>query len=240
LFYRRFVALPAPLIVAEGKTDNVYLHSAIRNRVASFPRLGKMSGTKFECQVNFLKPTHITKDVMNIGHGASGQAGLISKYAKKVKRYPHAPLDHPVIILCDNDDGPKTVFKEARKLTTKKIDKTTTDPFYYLGDNLYLGKVPEGTPAADRDMEDLFDPALLATKVGGKPFDKRKEHGNETAYGKEIFANQVVRPNWKTVNSTNFIVLLERIDMCIVDYSARRAAGSAESSTVAPKAVSKP
>ncbi len=240
LFYRRFVALPAPLIVAEGKTDNVYLHSAIRNLFASFPRLGKMSGTTFECQVNFLKPTHITKDVMNIGHGAAGQSALIPKYAKQVKRYPHAPLDHPVIILCDNDDGPKTVFTNAGKLAGKKITKKSTDPFYYLGKNLYLVKVPEGTPATDRDMEDLFDPALLATKVGGKPFDKKKDHGDDKAYGKEIFANQVVRPNWQTVNFTNFIELLERIDQCIVDYSARRAAGSAGSSNVAPKAVGTP
>ncbi|MBO9419163.1 retron Ec67 family RNA-directed DNA polymerase/endonuclease [Labrenzia sp. R4_2] len=226
LFYRRFVALPAPLIVPEGKTDNVYVHSAIRNLVSSFPRLGTMSGTKFECLVDFLKPTPITKDVMNIGHGASGQNALISKYAKQVKRYPHKPLDHPVIILCDNDDGPRAVFSSAGRLAGKTITKQTTDPFYYLGDNLYLVKVPEGTPATDRDMEDLFDPVLLAQKVGGKPFDKKKEHGDGTAYGKEIFANQIVRPNWQTVNFENFRELLERIDQCITDYSSRKPAGS--------------
>lgn len=91
-------------------------------------------------------------------------------------------------------------------------------------------------------MEDLFDPALLATKVGGKPFDKKKDHGDDKAYGKEIFANQVVRPNWQTVNFTNFIELLERIDQCLVDYAARKAAAVAAASTASatPKAASVP
>jgi RNA-directed DNA polymerase len=139
-------------------------------------------------------------------------------YTNKLKRYVHKPMQFPVIILCDNDDGPKTVFTSAKKKSGNPISKTTTDTFYHLGENLYLVKVPEVTPSADRDIEDLFEPALLETTVGGKPFDKKKVHGNTTAYGKVIFAEKVVRANTATIDFSGFIDLLSRIDQCITHY----------------------
>ena len=45
LFYRLFVRLDQPLIVCEGKTDNVYLKYAIRSLTAFHPKLGVWSGS---------------------------------------------------------------------------------------------------------------------------------------------------------------------------------------------------
>lgn len=164
-----------------------------------------------------------TRDVLNLGQGAAGQTSLISQYSNVLKKFKHKPLDHPVIILCDNDSGPSGVFKKVKEKTGAVVSKATNAPFYHCGENLYVVKVPEGTPASDREMEDLFDPALLKTLVDGKPFDRKKEHGDSSAYGKVVFAEKVVRPAWSTIDFSGFVELLERINQCIVHYATVKA-----------------
>lgn len=224
LQYKHFVAPTAPLIVTEGVSDITYLQCAIKSLAASFPSLAETKDGKTTRLVKFLRPSGTTRDVLNLGHGASGQASLVSQYSNILKRYVHKPMHHPVIILCDNDSGPTTVFKNAKKKCGTTISKTTTDPFYHLGENLYLVKVPEVTPAADRDIEDLFQPALLTKLVDGKPFNKKKDHGDDTAYGKVIFAEKVVRQDAANVDFSGFADLLSRIDQCLTHYQTVRAA----------------
>lgn len=218
LLYKHFVAPTAPIIVTEGISDIAYLKCAIKSLAKAFPSLVEENDGKITHSVNFLRPSGTTRDVLNLGHGASGQASLISQYSNMLKKYVHKPMQYPVIILCDNDAGPATVFKNAAKKSSKTISKTTTAPFYHLGENLYLVKVPEVTPPLDRDIEDLFQPALLTTLLEGKPFDKKKDHGDETAYGKVVFAEKVVRANAATVDFSGFSDLLARIDQCLIHY----------------------
>ncbi len=219
LLYKHFVALTAPVIVTEGISDITYLQCAIKSLASTFPALAEEKDGKIKRLVNFLRPSGTTRDVLNLGHGASGQASLVSQYTNILKKYVHKPMQHPVIILCDNDSGPSTVFKNATKKSGNRISKTTTDPFYHLGENLYLVKVPEVTPSADRDIEDLFQPVLLATLIDGKPFDRKKDHGDETGYGKVVFADKVVRANAATVDFSGFIDLLSRINQCLTHYN---------------------
>lgn len=229
LFYRHFVSPNAPLVVTEGISDIIYLEYAIRSLAKLFPRLAEESKGKTKRLVNFLRPTNTTRDVLSLGHGAAGQAALIEKYSNNLKKYAHRPMKHPVIVLCDNDGGPKTVFKNASKKSGMLISTTTKDPFYYLGDNLYLVKIPEGTPPHSREIEELFQPEVLETKIGGKSFDLKKEHGDETAYGKVKFAEEVVKPNASTIDFSGFFDLLSRIDQCLSHYSATRALSPAAS-----------
>lgn len=220
LLYKHFVTPNAPLIVTEGISDIAYLKCAITSLAKAYPSLAKEKDGKTTRLVNFLRPSRTTRDVLNLGQGASGQASLVEQYSNILKKYVHKPMQHPVIILCDNDGGPTTVFKNAAKKSGKTISKTTNDPFYHLGENLYLVKVPEDEvkPSADRDIEDLFQPDLLATIVDGKPFDKKKGHGDETAYGKVVFAEKVVRANAAAVDFSGFTDLLSRIDQCLTHY----------------------
>ncbi len=223
LFYKHFVAPSKAVIVTEGISDITYLQCAIRSLAKSFPRLVQEVDGKTELLVRFLRPTGTSRDILNLGHGASGQTSLISGYPNNLKKYKHKPLDHPIIILCDNDSGPKKVFAEAKKKCGKDVSTKTNDPYYYLGDNLYLIKVPEGSPAKDREIEDLFDPALLKTKLDGKPFDRKKDHGDDTAYGKVVFAEKVVRAGTKTIDFTGFNDLLERVDQVMTHYATVKA-----------------
>lgn len=233
LFYKYFAAPKAPLIVTEGISDITYLQCAIRALVKKFPLLGKEEDGKVIRLVHFLKPTGTSRDILNLGHGAAGQASLISSYTNNLKNYAHKPMANPVIILCDNDGGPKTVFKNAEKKGGTKITTTTTDPFYYLGENLYLVKVPEGATPHPREIEELFQPALLATKLNGKSFDPKKDHGDDTHYGKVAFAESVVRANASTVDFSGFEELLERIEAVLKHYAAILAAPTATAPTAA-------
>jgi RNA-directed DNA polymerase len=170
--------------------------------------------------VHFLKSSGISRDILNLGHGAAGQGALISQYENVLKKYQHKPMAHPIIILCDNDNGLKSVIKNAKSKIGKTVSTTTTDPFYHVRHNLYLVKVPEGAPPVDKDIESLFDPALLKTVLDGKAINPKKEHADHTEYGKVIFAEAVVRANAGTVDFSRFEGLLTRIEEVLKHYAA--------------------
>lgn len=226
LFYKYFAAPAAPLIVTEGVSDITYLQCAIRALVKKFPLLAEEVDGKAVRLLHFLKSSGTSRDLLNLGHGAAGQGALISQYENVLKKYKHKPMAHPVIILCDNDDGLKSVIKNAKSKIGKTVSTTTTDPFYHLGLNLYLVKVPEGTPPVDKDIESLFDPALLTTVLNGKKFNPKKEHADHTEYGKVIFAEAVVRANAGTVDFSGFEGLLARIEDVLKHYAALLAAAA--------------
>lgn len=218
LFYKHFAAPTTPHIVTEGISDIVYLQCAIRSLAKDFPNLASERDGKLTRLVSFLKPSGTTRDILNLAHGTSGQASLISQYTKMLAAFRHKPMENPVIILCDNDDGSKDIFKNAKSKNSTIISTTTTDPFYYLGENLYLVKTPEGTPPETREIEALLPTAILAEKVDGKPFDSTKKHADESAYGKVILAEKVIRPNAKSMDFAPFSDLLSRIGQCITHY----------------------
>lgn len=217
LFYRNFVALKKPIIVCEGITDITYLRCAILSLGAKFPSLISMNGTLAEYRIKFLKPSGTVRDVMKLGQGSGGQAQLIAEYKSRLRAYKHKPLRYPVIILCDNDDGLDAILKKLKKSKNApagNISKATTKPFYHLQNNLYLVKVPEGN-LPSRDIEDLFPAKWLGETIDGKPFDKKKEHGDSTAFGKSIFADKIVKRNVRKIDFTGFTPLLERLDACV-------------------------
>lgn len=223
LFYKYFVAPKAPLIVTEGISDITYLQCAIRSLARKFPSLAKEKDGKIIRLVNFLRPSTTTRNLLNLGQGADGQAQLVEKYTNSLKKYAHKPMAHPVIILCDNDNGAKKVFGKASPKSGCSISTTTTDPFYSLGENLYLVKVPEESPPCPNDIEDLFPPSLLAEKIDGKSFDRKKEHGDDSAYGKVIFAEKVVRSKAASIDFSGFLKLLSRVDQCLTHYKTIKA-----------------
>jgi RNA-directed DNA polymerase len=194
LFYKNFVALERPVIVPEGKTDVIYLRCAIRRLTAYHPRLGAITGGKFESKIRLMNYSTTVHEVLDLGRGASQLRTLIEKYDKSVSNFGHAPLAVPVIVLVDNDDGGKSLFGLAKAKV--EVSHASSDHFYYLGLNLYLVKTPEQVaPPHTSRMETFFPTAVLATKLGGKTFDPDKEHDAPGKYGKMAFAMKVIEPN---------------------------------------------
>jgi RNA-directed DNA polymerase len=159
----------------------------------------------------------IVHDVMQLGHGTGDLLFLIKDYEKHLRAYGHAPLAWPVIVLFDNDDGAKSLFGYAKNKRYPKIGLDSTEPFYYLGYNLYMVKTPELGSSKKSCIEDLFPPALLKTVVDGKTFDPNKEHEEAGKYGKVIFAKRVVIPQAATIDFSGFVSLLDRI-VAVLDH----------------------
>lgn len=220
LFYKNFVALERPIIVPEGKTDSIYLRCAIQRLTAYHPRLGSIAAGKFESTIRFMNYSATVHDVLELGHGAAQLNAFIGKYDKCIREFGHAPLAFPVIVLVDNDDGGKKLFGLAKAKSKVNVSYESTDPFYYLGLNLYLVKTPE-KPAAPHTswMETFFAPALLATVLDGKTFDPEKEQDEPGKYGKAVFATRVIEPNAATIDFSGFAPLLDRI-VAVLDHHA--------------------
>ncbi|MCW5724613.1 MAG: retron Ec67 family RNA-directed DNA polymerase/endonuclease [Maricaulaceae bacterium] len=235
LYYKYFAAPNAPLIVTEGISDITYLQCAIRALVKDFPLLAKKENGKVIRLVHFLKPSGTSRDILNLGQGSAGQGALISQYESMLKKFSHRPMAHPVIILCDNDEGLKTVIKNAKSKVGKIISTASTEQFYHLGLNLYLVKVPEGVPPQDRSIESLFDSALLKKKVNGKTFNPKKDHKDNKHYGKVVFAENVIRADAGSVDFTGFKDFLTRIENVLKDY--RKTSSKAGSTTGGAAAV---
>ena len=228
LFYKHFAIPPAPLIVCEGKTDITYLKCAIHARASQFPELADIEDNTITRKVRFLKRSGSILHTFNLASGTSGQAALIKKYKKTIEKFKHQPMEHPVIILCDNDDGSKCVFKafnavteNTRQDTELGISKDSTEKFYYLFKNLYLVKIPESTEKGY--IEELFPSGLLDIKLEGKSLKLDENSNQSETYSKQVFAEKIVRPKRGDAEVfSNFDSLLGRIKDCISDYEARR------------------
>ena len=221
LFFKNFVVLDVPVVVPEGKTDSIYLRTAIRQLPAYHPRLGQIVNGRFESAIRFMHYSRTVHDVLQLGHGTGDLKFFISKYHKIVQGFGHAPLAHPVIVLFDNDDGGAELLGFAEANGAPNIAFSSTDPFYYLGLNLYLVKTPEKAATPYKScIEDLFDPALLKTVLDGKTFNPNKTHNAPGEYGKVAFAERVVVPNAATINFSGFAALLDRI-VAVLDHHTR-------------------
>jgi len=223
LFFKHFVANNAPIIVPEGETDAPYLRIALRQLATHHKSLLVDQNGGVAPVLRFLRTTGTARGVLNLGAGSAGQNNFIQQYENRVKKYGHRPLLHPVIVLCDNDDGSKEIFKSIEDKAGVSVSLETTEPFYYICENLYVVKIPEGTPPKKREIEDLFPQEWLEAKIDRKPFDRKKKHGDENAYGKTVFLSKVVMANAANIDFSGFSPLFKRIEGCLEDYLKRLA-----------------
>jgi RNA-directed DNA polymerase len=225
LFYKHFVALDRPLIVPEGKTDSIYLKCAIEHLPAFQPRLGGLKDCKFVHGLRYMKlsdkKTTPVRDVLQLGGGTGDFIFFARSYDKIVGEYKRAPCAFPVIILVDNDSGSKKLFSTLKENYNLTISGSTTNSFYYLCRNLYLIKTPELPKGAPGCIEDLFDQSLRDIKVGGKSFDLARKKGDSGTYGKQRFADNVVKPQAASINFDRFEMLLARVVAVLDDYSKK-------------------
>lgn len=222
LKYRYFVRLERPLIICEGKTDNIYLRYAIRSLTEFHPKVGTFDGAVFRSAVAFFNHGGEASRVLDLGGGTGSLHYFFIKdrYQADIRAFKHCPLKHPVIILIDNDDGAKDLWKVLSKHYKISVSLQSPEPFFHVTDNLYLVKTPEKGTTGESCVEDFFEPDLLATELDGQKFNAKKKHDADGEYGKFVFAEKVVRPNAGTINFSGFIPLLERIVAVTEHYVA--------------------
>jgi RNA-directed DNA polymerase len=219
LLFKELYAAAAPLVVCEGKTDNVYLTHAIRSLADTYPKLATVdSAGKIAIRIRRFKYSGTsTGRILKINGGTGDLGPFIHSYRKELKRFKAPGQLHPVIILIDNDDGAKSIYSTINKIT--KEQHTREEPFIHVFGNLYVVPTPLNG-AKTSEIEDSFDQEALAIQLSGKPFSRVDNFDRNTHYGKADFAYKVVAKNAGTINFSGFTAILDRI-VDVIDAHAK-------------------
>lgn len=220
LYFKHFVSLDRPLIICEGKTDNIYLRSALKALDPKYPELAEVDKGKLVTEIKLLRHSRAEHDILELSGGSGNLGNLVARYEKAVSRYTYRPLKYPVIVIVDNDSGSDPVFG-ALKQQKVTVSHITDDPFYFVCFNLYVVKTPEIPPKGISCIENLFDASILDKKLNGKKLSLAKDYNSKTEYGKFEFADQVIRANFSTIDFSGFVPLLDRIVAALRDYVKR-------------------
>jgi RNA-directed DNA polymerase len=128
-------------------------------------------------------------------------------------------MEHPVILLVDNDDASKPIFSIANEILKGKKKKggkkkagemvDASKEFTNVIKNLYLVAVPsQGQESAE--IEDLFDQKARDRKIGTRVFSPDSNADENLYYGKSDFAYKVVMKHANELDFSGFRVLLDR------------------------------
>lgn len=223
LLYKLFFANPKPMIICEGKTDNIYLANAIHSLHTTFPQLIKLDAQGkrvLDVQIFKYADTSTGKILGNESGGAPGLSKLIQRYVAE-SRFFTAPLGkHPAIVLIDNDTGATGSGNVYATLTNLKLPKPTgTEPYIHVAKNLYVVATPlNGAPSSC--IEDFFTPADKAVVIDGKIFDPTDKLDKSTHYGKAVFAHKVIAADPGKIDFSLFPSLIKRLVDVIDHYHA--------------------
>jgi hypothetical protein len=210
LMFKEFYTAPAPVVLCEGKTDNVYITHAIRSLAAQYPKLADVNpdGTIFIKLRRFKYTDSSTGRILGI-HGGTGTLGrFIWTYKADISRFKAPGLRSPVILLIDNDSGKGKIFNIIKEITKKKPEDS--DPYTHIFGNLYLVTTPLLGGASQSTIEDCFNASIKNIVLNGKTFSLEDDFNRDNFYGKADFAYKVVKPNADSIDFTGFKPILDR------------------------------
>jgi hypothetical protein len=221
LYFDYFYSASAPLIICEGKTDNVYIRCAIKSLASKYPDLATSESPPKLTVKLFKYAERRTHHVTEIAGGVGGLCKLIKNYHADVTSTFKAPASkYPVIILIDNDSGANGVFGAIAGITGKHRP-TGNESFIHVTANLYVVPTPLLPDVDKTEIEDFFDTKTLETKLNGKTFDPRNDTDSAKHYGKAAFARDVVAKGSTTIDFSGFLGVLDRIVEAMVDYYSK-------------------
>ncbi|MGD9639409.1 MAG: retron Ec67 family RNA-directed DNA polymerase/endonuclease [Alphaproteobacteria bacterium] len=235
IYFKNFYFLDKPVIYCEGKTDKVYIKCAVNILWQNYPKLAYQENNIIKNNFKFFNYTKRIANVCNLAEGTSGMKYLISAYERLLLPYKCNGKQHPVIFLIDNDDGAREIYSTIKEIyfpsdNDKKKKKKKANPdqeivgdkdFYYIKENLYVVPIPKIDNKLTK-IEDFFEQSVLNTPLEGKTFNvENTSSGNTNQYGKHIFAEKVIKPNYKNINFDGFRPILNRIVAVIDDYQER-------------------
>ena len=223
LMFQYFYNAQEPIIVCEGKTDNVYITAAIKRLAANYPSLASVSATNdVALKVKLFRyPDTSTGRILGL-HGGSGDLkNFIQKYSDDMKKFKAPGLQHPTIIILDNDTGGRAVGGLINGIIKKQI--TWHEPFIHVTRNLYVMATPLIGNAQESAIEDFFSPATLNIALSGKTFQKDPPFDLSKHYGKAIFAEEVVKKNSQTIDFNGFTPVLDNLAAIVADYAGKQA-----------------
>lgn len=221
LFFKYFHVSSTPLIICEGKTDNIYLQSAIQRLADAYPCLAeKKENGKYGLKVSFFRRNATTGCILGLSGGSSELTNLIKMYKKERKHITAPGKKQPIILLIDNDDGAKGIYGYVKNITGSPVDPKS--PYIFVTGNLYIVPTPLTHDGKSTMIEDFFDSDLKKTELNGKTFNPiDKDLNSNTEYGKKIFAKHVVKKNQATIDFSGFKPILSRIEDVLNEHSKK-------------------
>lgn len=173
----------------------------------------------YKLLVNFFQYNNRTRFLLGLDGGCGNLVKFVARYQQHFEFYKAPQLKNPVIILLDNDDGPKSLLNHLNKNHTQKSNypKSSDDmrktEFMHIMGNLYVVITPlKGNDYTD--MEDFFTKKTLEAKINGKSFSKEGS-SSDISYSKYIFATKIVQANKVNVSFHNFKPILKRLSAVI-------------------------
>lgn len=222
LYFDMFYAAQKPVIVCEGKTDNIYMRCAIKGLAVEYPRLVD-AGVVPKIKVHFFKYAETrTGEVMDLTGGTGGICRLLKNYHEDIKGWFKAPVSRfPVIVLIDNDSGANKIYEAIAGITKQPKPMGRAD-FIHVTSNLYVIPTPFGPGNLPTTIEDFFNKATLEMQLNGRVFNPSNKAEDSTKfYGKGTFARQIVAKNAGAIDFSGFRVILDRINSVLDDYNLR-------------------
>lgn len=222
LMFKDFYSAPAPVVVCEGKTDNIYLLHAIKSLAVSYPKLATISANnKIALNIRILKTVKTSVGrVLQLGEGTSFLEAFIKGYYEEIHKFKAVGMRCAVVLVVDNDSGADGIFSTIRQLTKKSPSRT--DPFTYIAGNLYMVLTPLKAGANKSAIEDCFADAIKNLNLGGKTFNPDGKADSSRYFGKHILS-QHVRDNAAKIDFTGFTSLLDRITAAIEAHQSKQA-----------------
>ncbi len=223
LLFKEFYTASTPVIICEGKTDNVYVLHAIRSLAATYPQLATTSadGTiKLHVRIYKYSGTS-TGRILGINGGTGDLSNFMCLYNREIKKFKAPGAQQPIILLVDNDAGAKGIYNSVKEITKKNVEGTGTEPFIHITGNLYMSATPLKSGATFSMIEDFFDDTIKLTIVGDKTFDPKNELDPDTHYGKHVFAQKVVRVHAGKIDFSEFKAILSNV-VAVIDAHAKK------------------
>lgn len=219
IYFYYFYACKEPIIICEGKTDNVYLKCAIKSLKSKYPDLVHEEKNKDKLKIRFFDYKESrTKFISQLSGGVGGLCHFLENYHKYLNGNFTAPKPkHPVIVLIDNDSGGQSVYAKVAGITKKK-KPSGKEPFIHIDKNLYIIPTPLGQAGQQTAIEDFFEKEVLAVQLNGKSFSRDDDFDKSKFYGKAAFARDVVLKNREKINFQEFDSILSRISAVMQDY----------------------
>ncbi|MBV7596909.1 retron Ec67 family RNA-directed DNA polymerase/endonuclease [Aeromonas sp. sia0103] len=230
LYYRLFCGNEKPTILCEGKTDNIYLKSAISEMKKDYPLLADTKDDHYELLVRFVEYTKRTRFLLEIFGGADYLRGFIDNFEKNMKTYENVRPKKPVIVFLDNDTGPDKIvnllqgkgFQDKITLIPSHLDKSCDirrSEFIHITKNLYVIFTPRGSAGEETDIEYFFDEKTRMMKhSNGKFFNTIKKRDTKSDLSKDAFATHIIREKKKNIDFKGLKPLLDSIIKVINHY----------------------
>ena len=225
LFYKYFYGNDKPLLVTEGKTDIVYLKSALKNLYLDYPDLiTKKNDGKFEFHITFFRKSKRLRYFFDYPlDGADAMQKIYNLYCGK-NNMPNYfeyfkninEAKNPVFLVFDNEvstkNKPLCTFSSHCNFTDSHKSDLSSNLVFKIIDqsNLYVLTNPMPNNKNESEIEDLFDSNTLSHKISGKSFSLDDKADKNKYYGKEIFSKYIAS-DYQSIDFINFKPMLNKI-----------------------------